>query len=67
MRRWPPTGSPATLFDVYLQSGPLVATVHLPVDLDPSVTPWIGEEVLVGMVVDPVFGFHQVVLLRFVL
>jgi hypothetical protein len=66
VERWPPAARDAeTFFDVFSAGADFLGSIHLPVPLQSSPPPWIGEVGIVGVVVDPDFDVQRVVTLSF--
>ena len=69
VRRWPPPGRASeTFFDVFDADGSYRATVVLPVRLEMGrrgPTPYIGESVIAGVIMDPDTDTQSVVRLGF--
>lgn len=68
VERWPPEGMGSSrYYDVLEYDGRYAGTVVAPVPLLSDPPPFFGEDVIVGVVMDPVTGVHTVVVLRFAL
>ena len=66
VERWPQEGMGSSrYYDVLEYDGRHAGTVVVPEPLLADPPPFFGEEVIVGVVVDPVTGVHTVVVLRF--
>lgn len=66
VERWPAEGMGSSrYYDVLEYDGRYAGTVVVPEPLLADPPPFFGEEVIVGVVVDPVTGVHTVVVLRF--
>lgn len=66
VERWPAEGMGSSrYYDVLEYDGRYAGTVVVPEPLLADPPPFFGEEVIVGVVADPVTGVHTVVVLRF--
>jgi len=64
--RWPAEGMGSSrYYDVLEYDGRYAGTVVVPVPLLADPPPFFGEDIIVGVVVDPVTGVHTLVVLRF--
>jgi len=66
VRRWPFEGhQDRTFYDVFSVDGALLGAVELAVDVHPEVAPWIGEEEMVVVSLDGLYGVERVVAFSF--
>lgn len=66
VERWPPEGMGSSrYYDVLEYDGRYAGTVVAPEPLLADPPPFFGEDVIVGVVTDPVTGVHTVVVLRY--
>ncbi len=66
IERWPPEGKASSrYFDVLEYDGRYAGTVAVPVPLVADPPPFFGEDIIVGVVIDPTTEVHSVVTLRF--
>jgi hypothetical protein len=64
VRRWPRAGVTETIFDVIDASGVPSRTVVIPASLMSDPAPWFTEELVAGVVEDPVTGVQRVGVFR---
>ena len=66
VERWPPEGMGSSrYYDVLEYDGRYAGTVVVPAPLLADPPPFFGEEIIVGVVMDPVTDVHSVVAFRF--
>lgn len=66
VRRWPRPGE-GTRYDVFTADGEVVGAIHLPAKVHPRTAPWIGQDRIVLVDVEEVYGVERLAVFTFAL